>query len=73
MATNPVRSQDETRRKLLQAAAEVIAEHGYQAATVREICTRAGANIAAVNYHFGDKLALYTELLKAAVNEADAP
>jgi TetR/AcrR family transcriptional regulator, regulator of cefoperazone and chloramphenicol sensitivity len=73
MATTPVRNQDETRRKLLQAAAEVIAEHGYQAATVREICTRAGANVAAVNYHFGDKLALYTELLKAAVNDADAP
>jgi len=73
MATNSVRNQDETRRKLLQAAAEVIAEHGYQAATVREICTRAGANIAAVNYHFGDKLALYTQLLETAVSDAENP
>jgi TetR/AcrR family transcriptional regulator, regulator of cefoperazone and chloramphenicol sensitivity len=73
MATTPVRNQDETRRKLLDAASEVFAEHGYQAATVREICTRAGANIASVNYHFGDKLALYSELLKTAVTESENP
>src|SRR4051794_17009289 len=71
MATTPVRNQDETRRKLLDAAAEVFAEHGYQAATVREICTRAGTNVASVNYHFGDKLALYSELLKTAVPDSD--
>jgi AcrR family transcriptional regulator len=58
---------DETRRKLLDAAGEVFADVGYQAATVREICSRAGVNLAAVNYHFGDKLGLYTELLKITV------
>jgi AcrR family transcriptional regulator len=51
---------------LLKAAAEVFAEHGYQDATVRQICARAGANIALVNYHFGDKLELYTEVLRFA-------
>ncbi len=66
-------NQDVTRTKLIQAAGEVFAEVGYQAATTREICRRAGANIAAVNYHFGDKLALYTEILKAAVIKREQP
>lgn len=48
-----------TRERLLEAALEVFAEHGYEAATIREICSRAGANIAAVHYHFGDKRKLY--------------
>ena len=38
-----------TRRRLLEAAGEVFAEHGFRAATVQEICRRADANIAAVN------------------------
>jgi AcrR family transcriptional regulator len=58
---------DDTRTKLLDAAGQVFAESGFQAATVREICARAGANIALVNYHFGDKLELYTEVLRHSV------
>ena len=55
--------QAATRRALLDAAADVFAEVGFRAATVRDICRRAGANVAAVNYHFGDKAALYAEVL----------
>lgn len=49
----------ETRRRLIEAAGPVFVEHGLEGATVRDICRRAGANIAAVNYHFGDKRGLY--------------
>ena len=60
-------TSDDPRRKLMQAASEVFAKVGYQAATVREICALAGHNVAAVNYHFGDKHGLYTEILKDEV------
>jgi AcrR family transcriptional regulator len=63
-------AQADTREALLDAAAEVFAQRGFNAATVREICERAGANIAAVNYHFGDKEQLYTEVLKHALRAA---
>jgi AcrR family transcriptional regulator len=56
----------ETRQRLLEAAGEVFAERGFRAATVRDICQRAKANIAAVNYYFGDKEHLYTAVLKYA-------
>lgn len=56
----------ETRDRLLDAACEVFAERGYHHATVAEICRRAGANQAAVNYYFGDKAALYIEAWRRA-------
>jgi len=59
-----------TRGKLVEAAGHVFAERGYQATTVREIVKRSGANIAAVNYYFGGKLGLYTEVLHQLVRAA---
>lgn len=60
-------SPAETRQTLLEAAVAVFAERGFRAASVREICQRAEANVAAVNYHFGDKERLYAEALKFAL------
>lgn len=56
----------QTRLQLLEMAGRVFAEQGYARATSKEICARAGANIAAVNYHFGSKDGLYAAVLEEA-------
>ncbi|MBT8042597.1 MAG: CerR family C-terminal domain-containing protein [Pontiella sp.] len=48
-----------TKERLIHAAGEVFAEKGFRDATIAEISEKAEANIAAVNYHFGDKEKLY--------------
>lgn len=60
----------QTRERLLAAAAEVFARNGFWEATHAEICKKAQANIAAVNYHFGSKENLYVEAWKHAFEES---
>ena len=62
---------DPTRDKLLDVAGCIFADRGYRSATIREICIAAGANVAAVNYHFGDKLGLYTETVQTSLRAAE--
>ena len=59
-------AHDLTKARLLEAAGEEFANKGFELARVRTICERAGANLAAINYHFGDKEALYVEVLREA-------
>ena len=54
------------RVRLLESAGQVFAEKGYEKSTIREICERAKANIAAVNYYFRDKEGLYREVFNFA-------
>jgi AcrR family transcriptional regulator len=63
-----VKAEDDTRDRLLQAGVRLFGEHGFRKVTVRQICTAAKANVAAVNYHFGDKLGLYREVLQTAID-----
>ena len=66
MTTHDTLPSSTTRERLIEAAGEAFAEHGFQGATIKDICLRAEANIAAVNYHFRDKNTLYLEVLRFA-------
>lgn len=61
-----MKPDDATRARVLEAAQRLFADRGFKRVTVRDICRAAKANVAAVNYHFGDKLGLYREILEAA-------
>lgn len=58
------------REKLLAIASEVFVQKGFRGATIAEICKRAKANIAAVNYYFGTKEALYQETWRHCLAES---
>lgn len=58
-----------TRKRVLEAASEVFADVGFHDATVADICERAGANVAAVSYHFGGKAELYALVWRQAFEE----
>jgi len=56
-----------TEARLLAAATELFAERGFANVTVRDICERAQANVAAINYHFRGKDGLYQAVLQSAI------
>ena len=64
-----------TAQRLLDAASHEFARHGFAAARIRDIVEAAGVNLAAVNYHFGDKVGLYHATLAflAARAQEDMP
>ena len=59
-------------QKLLESAIEVFAQKGYRDTKIADIVKGAGANIAAVNYHFGSKDKIFLAALRQAFAEADA-
>ena len=58
--------QRNTRRALVDAAAEIIARRGVEAASTREIYARAGVKAPTLYHHFGDK----QRLLDAVITDA---
>ena len=74
MKTRKERSDgQETREALLAAAAEEFAEKGFEGASTRGICARAGVNAALANRYFGTKEALYRVIAKRLFGELGAP
>ncbi|MBV8464649.1 MAG: TetR family transcriptional regulator [Burkholderiales bacterium] len=71
--------QLDTATRILDAAEALFVEHGFEATSMRMITQRAEVNLAAVNYHFGSKDALFqgvftrrlTPLTQAAVQNLD--
>jgi AcrR family transcriptional regulator len=63
----------DTRESLMDAAESLFSEHGIEAASLRQITQQAGANLAAVNYHFGSKdglvRAVFSRRLKPLTDE----
>jgi AcrR family transcriptional regulator len=57
---------DDIKQRLIDSAGEAFGQRGYDGVGIREICQQAGANVAAVNYHFGDKRGLYVACLRHA-------
>jgi AcrR family transcriptional regulator len=56
-----------TRDRLLEAGTRLFAARGFHNVTVRDVCSAASANVAAINYHFAGKEGLYMEVLRTAV------
>ncbi len=62
----------DARTRLMLQAARLFSEQGFDAVTTREICAAAGCNPGAIHYHFGDKDALYREVLLHPIREMSA-
>lgn len=61
-----------TRSLILESAAGIFAKDGFNKTTVRDIVDHAGVNLAAINYHFGGKEALYREVMRRVLQEFHA-
>jgi AcrR family transcriptional regulator len=53
-----------TKERILEAASDIFGCEGFKATTIRRIAESARVNIAAINYHFGDKEGLYAAVLE---------
>lgn len=61
-----------TRASLIEAAAPLFAEVGFEATRTRDIADKASANVSAINYHFGSKMGLYQAVIKSQAEEMNA-
>src|SRR3989442_356168 len=64
MPLRAVKPPHETRTRILDAAEELFMLHGFEGTSMRLLTSRAGVNLAAVNYHFGSKDALIEALFR---------
>lgn len=53
----------DARKRVLEAAEELFAKHGFDSVSIRDITKHCGANVAAINYHFGGRENLVAEVM----------
>jgi AcrR family transcriptional regulator len=61
-----------TKQRILGAAEELFARHGFAGASLRRVTAAAKVNLAAVNYHFGSKENLIEEVFRRRLDELNA-
>lgn len=64
--------QFSTKDRILGAAEELFAQHGFSGTSLRQVTALADVNIAAVNYHFGSKENLVNEVFRRRMDEMSA-
>jgi AcrR family transcriptional regulator len=62
-----VSDRSDTRADLVDAALDLFGEGGFAAVSTRSLADRAGANLAAIQYHFGGKEALYVAVIDRVI------
>jgi AcrR family transcriptional regulator len=62
------RKSEETKRKIIESAAELFAENGYINTTVKNICERSHVSVSRVNYHFHSKAELAEQICEMFLN-----
>ena len=72
MSLKAVKPQHETRTRILDAAEELFMQHGFEGTSMRLLTTKAGVNLAAVNYHFGSKHALIEAVFRRRLDPMNA-
>jgi AcrR family transcriptional regulator len=72
MNLRAIKPPHETRTRILDAAEELFMRHGFEATSMRQLTAQAGANLAAVNYHFGSKDALIEAVFRRRLDAMNA-
>jgi len=63
------RTGDESRQRILAAASDVFAEHGFEKTTIRAVAGRAGISVGGIYLYFHNKEELYTGLMRSQMDE----
>ena len=72
MSLRAVKPQHETRTRILDAAEELFMQQGFGGTSMRLLTSKAGVNLAAVNYHFGSKDALIEAVFRRRLDPMNA-
>jgi AcrR family transcriptional regulator len=64
---------EEARQRLIAAGLEVFGRYGYEAASTRQIAERAGVNLSAITYHYGNKAGLYNAVVATIAERMSRP